>query len=38
MHGSHSAFDIGHCTVIHRDAEKVGRWLTNESREKLIFV
>ena len=29
MHGLHSVFDIGHCTVIHSD-----RWMTNEKQRK----
>ena len=33
MHGPHSVFDIGQCTVIHCDAEGVP-WLTNEKLRK----
>ena len=31
MHGPHSVFDIGHCTVIHRDAGSVS--LVAQSKE-----
>ena len=33
MHDPRDVFDIGHCTVIHCDAEGVS-WLTNEKQRK----
>ena len=34
MHGPHSVFNIGHCTVKHCDSGAVCRWSTNEKQRK----